>query len=210
MWSTRSRSPAPRQPRYASIPDCHQVSDANGPESVCVTSEVSTGLRDDDWAHGSADYSHFLKTEALWTMAFRAAVRTIAVDCRAILRAGAFETFREGEPPCEPSADGGSHGASPSPRRSRGSNRAKYRRLKTNVTVNSRSVACLSGASIARNHGSQSTTHGMGDPLTLGRSSNFSVPLVHDLAHRSVVGAAWLGTVCHGTTDVPSAIVRHG
>jgi hypothetical protein len=31
-----------------------------------------------------------------------------------LLRAGSPETFREGEPPCEPSADASSDGASPS------------------------------------------------------------------------------------------------
>ena len=41
----------------------------------------------------------------------------------------ASETFREGEIPCEPSADAGSDGASPSPCRLRSSNRAKYLNL---------------------------------------------------------------------------------
>ena len=36
------------------------------------------------------------------------------------LRAGPPETFREGEPPCEPSANAGSDGASPSQPRRRG------------------------------------------------------------------------------------------
>ncbi len=40
-------------------------------------------------------------------------------------RAG-FETFREGEPPCEPSANAGSDGASPSPRQCCRSRRARH------------------------------------------------------------------------------------
>ena len=46
-------------------------------------------------------------------------------------RAGSSETFREGEPPCEPSADAGSHGASPSPRRRRGLRRRQDRKGRT-------------------------------------------------------------------------------
>jgi hypothetical protein len=44
-----------------------------------------------------------------------------------ILRAGPSETFREGEPPCEPSADAGSVGASTSQLRRRGTHRAKHK-----------------------------------------------------------------------------------
>ena len=44
------------------------------------------------------------------------------------LSAGCSETFRKGEPPCEPSADAGSDRASTARGRRRGSHRAKYTR----------------------------------------------------------------------------------
>ena len=44
----------------------------------------------------------------------------------ALKRVGSSEIFREGEPLCEPSADAGSDGASPSPAQCRGSDRAEY------------------------------------------------------------------------------------